>query len=79
MNLVSEVFHDSGGGGSAVDEDESQTALRMIHSEAEQDVGSGSFAHADHVRDLQGVDDFHQPVAHRFHARILKTIPKPII
>ena len=57
-----------------MNENESQRALRMIHPEAEEDVGSGTFAHADHVRNFQRVDYFHQSAAHRTHARELKTI-----
>ena len=74
LDLVSEMFHDSGWTGSAVDEDESQAALRMIHPEAEENVGSGALAHANHVGNFQSVDDFHQSVAHRTHARELETI-----
>jgi len=57
-----------------VDEDESQAALRMIHPEAEENVGSGALAHANHVGNFQSVDDFHQSVAHRTHARELEIV-----
>ena len=56
-----------------MNEDQSKTFLRMVHSESSENVGSSAFANADDVRNSESVDNFCQTVTHRSHIRKMKT------
>ena len=68
-DLVSKIFHNSGNGGGAVDEDEAETALRMGHAETSQNVGAGSFTQSDDAVHVQGVDHVNHGVSQGVQTR----------
>lgn len=71
-HLIAEVLHHAGNSGRAVDQDETEATLRVIHAKTGQNIGAGPLAHADDVLNAKGVEDLHQTVRDRLHVRELE-------
>lgn len=73
MYLIAEVFHNAGDSRRAVDEDEAEAAVGVIHAQAGQDVGARSFADSNDVAHAQIIHHFDQPEGQRSQVRVLET------
>ena len=58
LHLIAKIFHNAGHGRCAMDQDQSETSLRIIHSKSSQNVSTGSFTQSDNVRNRQSVQYF---------------------